>query len=125
MALLIQIENGVAKSKFQIDKPLLRLGRSGANDIYIEDPEVSNEHCVIEMVAKSEQSTEFDYFIQDMDSTNHTFINGQKVSRHKLSHNDMIRVGWKYFKFIDESQQSHEETKKIHKSWIPGVYYTK
>ncbi len=125
MALLIQVENGVAKSKFHIDKPLLRLGRSVENDIYIEDPEVSSEHCVIEMIAKPDNAKELEYFIQDMDSTNHTFINGQKITRHKLSHNDMIRIGWKYFKFIDEARQSHEDTKKIHKSWIPGVYYTK
>jgi len=125
MALLIQVENGVAKTKFQIDKSLLRMGRAVENDIYIEDPEISSEHCVIEMIIKPDSEGDYEYFIQDMDSTNHTFINGQQVNRHKLRHNDMIRIGWKYFKFVDENQQSHEETKKILKSWIPGVYYTK
>ena len=125
MATLIQIENGVSKSKFRIDKAQLRLGRSVENDICIEDPEVSGEHCIIEMIAKADKKDDYEYFIQDMDSTNHTFINGQQISRQQLRHNDMIRIGWKYFKFVDETQQSLEHTTKIHKSWIPGVYYTK
>ena len=125
MATLIQIENGVSKSKFRIDKALLRLGRSVENDICIEDPEVSGEHCIIEMIAKVDKKNDYEFFIQDMNSTNHTFINGQQISRQQLRHNDVIRIGWKYFKFVDETQQSFENTTKIHKSWIPGVYYTK
>jgi len=125
MATLIQLENGVEKSKYRIDKPLLRLGRSVENDICIEDPEVSGEHCIIEMIAKLDKKDDYEIIIQDMDSTNHTFINGQQISRQQLRHNDMIRIGWKYFRFVDEIKQSYEDTKKIHKSWIPGVYYTK
>jgi pSer/pThr/pTyr-binding forkhead associated (FHA) protein len=125
MATLIQVDNGVAKSKFRIDKALLRLGRSVENDICIEDPEVSGEHCIIEMIAKVDKKDDYEFFVQDMGSTNHTFLNGQQISRQQLRHNDMIRIGWKYFKFVDESQQSLEDTKMIHKSWIPGVYYTK
>jgi pSer/pThr/pTyr-binding forkhead associated (FHA) protein len=125
MATLIQVENGVTKSKFRIEKALLRLGRSLENDICIEDPEVSGEHCIIEMIAKVDKKDDYDFFIQDMSSTNHTFINDQQISRQRLHHNDMIRIGWKYFKFVDETQQSHKDTIKIHKSWIPGVYYSK
>jgi len=125
MATLIQVENGVAKSKVRIDKALLRLGRNVENDICIEDPEVSGEHCIIEMIAKADKKDDYEFFIQDMNSTNHTFINGQQISRQRLRHNDEIRIGWKYFKFVDETQQSYEATIKIHKSWIPGVYFTK
>lgn len=125
MALLIQMENGVATNKLQIDKPTLRIGRGVENDIYIEDPEVSSEHCVIEKIASDADEGIFEYYIQDMESTNHTFVNDKQVSRQRLNHNDVIRVGWKYFKFVDEAQRSHEETRKIHKSWIPGFYYTK
>lgn len=125
MALLIQMENGIAKTKLQIDKPSLRIGRAVENDIYIEDPEVSSEHCIIEMIASDADEGVYEYYIQDMESTNHTFVNDKQVQRQRLNHNDVIRVGWKYFKFVDESQRSHEETRKIHKSWIPGFYYTK
>jgi pSer/pThr/pTyr-binding forkhead associated (FHA) protein len=125
MATLIEVENGVEKTKYPIDKPLLRLGRSVENDICIEDQEVSGEHCIIEIIVKAGKKDDYELFIQDMNSTNHTFINGQQISRQQLRHNDMIRIGWKYFKFVDETQQSHKDTIKIHKSWIPGVYYTK
>lgn len=125
MAILVQMENGVAKSKFPIDKPIIRIGRAVENDIYIEDTEISSEHCVVEKIESAEQKGQFEYYVQDMQSTNHTFLNDDEVERKKLYHNDVIRVGWKYFKFVDESQKSHEETRKIHKSWIPGVFYSK
>jgi len=34
-------------------------------------------------------------------------------------------VGWVSFKFIDETKADPDQTAKIHKSWIPGVFYTK
>jgi len=34
-------------------------------------------------------------------------------------------VGWASFKFIDETKADPNKTAKIHKSWIPGVFYTK
>ena len=66
-----------------------------------------------------------EYYILDMDSTNSTFVNGQEIKRHKLVHEDIIRVGWVTFKFIDETKADPDQTAKIHKSWIPGVYYAK
>jgi pSer/pThr/pTyr-binding forkhead associated (FHA) protein len=89
MAMVVQMHEGVAINKFQLDKPVLRIGR---------DP--------------------------DLKSTNSTFVNGEKITRHKLRHNDLIRVGWNTFKFIDEAEGEPNKTAKIRKSWIPGVYYT-
>ena len=66
-----------------------------------------------------------EYAIKDLGSTNKTYVNGEAIATKTLEHDDNIRVGWNNFKFIDETQKDPNKTAKIHKSWIPGVYYTK
>jgi pSer/pThr/pTyr-binding forkhead associated (FHA) protein len=123
MAMIVQLHEGVAIKKFELDKPKLRIGRDPESDIYIDDGVVSAEHAVIE--AKEDVQYAPDFYIKDLGSTNSTFVNGEQITTQKLQHNDIIRVGWNNFKFIDETKKDPDKTAKIHKSWIPGVYYTK
>jgi pSer/pThr/pTyr-binding forkhead associated (FHA) protein len=125
MALIVQLHEGVAVNKCPLDQPRLRIGRSPECDIFIDDAVVSSEHAVIEKVENQDSKGSFDYFLEDQNSTNGTFLNDEKTTRQKLNHEDVIRIGWASFKFIDESKMDPEKTAKIHKSWIPGVFYTK
>ena len=125
MALIVQLHEGVAVNKCPLDQPRLRIGRSPECDIFIDDAVVSSEHAVIEKVENQDSKGSFDYFLEDQNSTNGTFLNDEKTIRQKLKHEDVIRIGWASFKFIDETRMDPEKTAKIHKSWIPGVYYTK
>jgi pSer/pThr/pTyr-binding forkhead associated (FHA) protein len=124
MAMVVQMHEGVAINKFKLDKPELRIGRDPASDIYIDNSVVSNEHAVIKAEARPAPGGAPEFYIEDLNSTNSTFVNGEKITRHKLEHDDMIRVGWNTFKFIDETEGDLNKTSKIKKSWIPGVYYT-
>jgi len=124
MAMVIQLHEGVTIHKFKLDKPLLRIGRDPACDIFLDNAVVSTEHAVIKIQGNAESGDRPEFFIEDLKSTNHTFVNGEKISRHKLKHNDMIRIGWNTFKFVDETRGDSNKTAKIRKSWIPGVYYT-
>ena len=125
MAVIIQLHEGVAINKFFIYKPVLRIGRDPESDIYVDNDVVSSEHAVIERVEGAETKGSAEYYIQDIGSTNSTYLNGKKIVREKLKHNDLLRIGFDSFKFVDESKEHPERTTKIHKSWIPGVYYTK
>jgi pSer/pThr/pTyr-binding forkhead associated (FHA) protein len=125
MALIVQLHEGVAINKCSLDKPKFSIGRSPDCDIYIDDTVVSSDHAVIEMIENPDAAGEAEYYIEDQGSTNCTFVNEQEIKRHKLNHDDIIRVGWVKFKFIDETQADPDKTAKIHKSWIPGVYYSK
>jgi pSer/pThr/pTyr-binding forkhead associated (FHA) protein len=125
MATLIQLKDGVAVNKFPIGKPSLRIGRHPDNDIYIDDKVVSVEHAVIEVVEDPDQKRTKEYYIKDLGSTNGTYVNGKKITRKKLDNNDLMRIGLITFKLIDEDELEPDETLKIRKSWIPGVYYTK
>ncbi len=125
MALIAQLHDGVAINKCLLDQPKLTIGRSSDCDIFIDDVVVSTEHAVIERADSPDSGAQIDYYIHDLGSTNGTQLNGEAVSRQKLSHNDVIRIGWVDFKFIDENKADPDQTAKIHKSWIPGVYYSK
>jgi len=125
MALIVQLHDGAAINKCRLDKPKFSIGRSPDCDIFIDDAVVSSEHAVIERIENMDTTGEAKYYIEDQGSTNCTFVNDKEITRQKLSHNDIIRVGWVGFKFIDETKADPDKTAKIHKSWIPGVYYTK
>ena len=125
MALIVQLHEGVAINKCRLDKPKLRIGRSSQCDIFIDDAVVSTAHAVIERLENPQAATEVEYYIQDLESTNGTHVNNCPVTRRKLQHDDVIRIGWVNFKFVDETKADSDQTAKIHKSWIPGVYYTK
>jgi len=125
MAILILLEDEVASAKFPLDKDLLSVGRSLESDITIDDIAVSSRHCRIFREAVDAQRDIYAYAIEDLDSTNGTFVNDQQVKRQQLRNNDLIRIAFHEFRFIDENEPKDEKTQKIHKSWIPGVFYTK
>ena len=125
MALIVQLHEGVAINKCPLDKPELRIGRHWDCDIFIDDAVVSTEHAVIETIENPDSKGSPEFYIVDQDSTNGTFLNGEKTIRQKLNHEDVIRVGWVSFKFIDETKADPDQTAKIHKSWVPGVFYTR
>jgi pSer/pThr/pTyr-binding forkhead associated (FHA) protein len=125
MALIVQLHEGVAINKCPLDKPKFRIGRNPDGDIFIDDSVVSSEHAVIEKIENSDAKMVDEYYLEDQNSTNGTFLNGEKTTRKKLKHEDVIRVGWASFKFIDETKADPNQTAKIHKSWIPGIFYTK
>ncbi len=125
MAVIIQLHEGTVIKKIPLDKPSISIGRDPDNDIFIDDKVVSTEHAIVEVVASPDRKEKEEYYIKDLGSTNSTFVNDNQIDRQKLTNGDLIRVGWTTFKFIDEAERKTEKTLKIHKSWIPGVYYTK
>lgn len=71
------------------------IGRKEGNDIVIENQAVSGFHARI--VQEDQQ-----YFIEDLNSLNGTFLNGQKVSRYSLHHGDIILIGNHTIEFISD-----------------------
>ena len=71
-----------------LSKPVITLGRDSANMIQIDSPMVSNEHARLEF-------THSGHTLTDLDSTNGTRVNGQRLTPHKahlLANNDIIRL---------------------------------
>jgi len=64
----------------------ITVGRVADNKIQIEHASVSGHHAVFTLDA-------LDYVIKDLDSTNGTRINGERVTQQKLRRNDILRLG--------------------------------
>lgn len=72
---------------FDISKDVTTLGRDITNDIVINDPEVSRHHLRIARTADG-------CSLEDLGSTNGTFVNGQRISGSRpLNNGDMIGLG--------------------------------
>ena len=123
MAMIIQTVDGVVSNKFEIKQAPLKLGRTADNQVQIDDLAVSIEHAQI--TRATGDNGDIHYFLEDLGSTNGSFINDRKIQKQQLHHNDSLRIGWNTFRFIDENETNLEKTSKIKKSWIPGIYYTK
>lgn len=123
MAMVIQTIDGVVTNKFEIGDTALTFGRTLDNQIQIDDLAVSNEHARV--IGEAGADGQKVYFLEDLGSTNGSFINEKKVKKQQLHHKDNLRIGWNIFTFIDENEVNLEKTSKIKKSWIPGVYYSK
>lgn len=68
---------------------VITIGRDKNNDIDVQDKLASRHHAVVQKIKSS-------YFIKDLESTNGTFVNGQKVPKNKffrLHKNDVVKVG--------------------------------
>ena len=122
MASIIQTVEGVVANKFDIESGL-KFGRSSDNQVHIDDLEVSTKHAQIICDADNEGNPI--YFLEDLHSTNGTFINEEKIQKQQLHHKDNIRIGWNIFTFIDKEEVDYEKTREVKKSWIPGIFYSK
>ena len=122
MAMIVQTVEGVVTNKFNIELSALKFGRATDNQVQIDDLAVSNEHAQI--ICETSDKGEIAYFLEDLGSTNGSFINETKIEKQLLHHNDSLRIGWNIFTFIDENEIDFEKTSRIKKSWIPGIYYT-
>lgn len=121
MALIIQFTENGAGLKLSLEKQRTTIGRDASNDIQLDDELVSKEHAVIEIMSSEEK---IEFFVQDLKSTNHTFVNDAPIDIHKLKDGDLIRIGMSDFRFILQDPESLDETAQLYKTWIPGVFYT-
>jgi pSer/pThr/pTyr-binding forkhead associated (FHA) protein len=124
MAYLIYEKGGSSTVQFPIDRPVVSVGRHKDNHICIDDSLVSKNHLQIE-IQNSERGDEVEYYIEDLNSTNNTFVNNRKITRKRLRHNDEIRIGVTILRFIEYEEDEFESTAVIKKTWIPGIYVTK
>ena len=77
----------------------MKIGRKPGCDILIDNLAISGEHANIFTVGE-------DSFVQDLGSTNGTFINNKKISKHHLKNGDAIVIGKHTLVFLTDSIRS-------------------
>ncbi|MDB6002782.1 MAG: hypothetical protein JWP52_4481 [Rhizobacter sp.] len=103
MGKLVVSLDGVVIKEVQITKDKTTLGRRPYNDIVIDNLAVSGEHAVLQM-------TGADVFIEDLNSTNGTYINGKAIKKQLLVHNDTVEIGKYKIKFLVDEGNDYEKT---------------
>jgi len=78
--------DGVVIKEVQLTKDRTTLGRRPYNDIVIDNLAVSGEHAVIQII-------DSEAVLEDLNSTNGTYINGKAVKKQSLQNNDTIEIG--------------------------------
>lgn len=71
------------------------MGRKPHNDIQIDNLAISGEHAVIITLLN-------DSFLEDLNSTNGTFVNGQPIKKHFLQNGDVVELGKYRLKYVNE-----------------------
>jgi predicted component of type VI protein secretion system len=75
-----------AGKSFELTGPEMTVGRLEDNQIQLEHASVSGHHAVLTL-------DEQDYALKDLDSTNGSRVNGEKITTQKLRRNDIVRLG--------------------------------
>lgn len=95
MAKLILSMDGLVLKEIPLNKERLSIGRKPHNDIQIDNLAISGEHAVVVNILN-------DSFLEDMNSTNGTLVNGQPIKKHFLRNNDVIELGKYKLKYMTD-----------------------
>ena len=114
MARLVLSLDGQVMAEYNMNKERYTIGRLPDNDIRIDNAAVSGHHSLIINILN-------DSFLEDLNSTNGTYVNGKLIKKHALQHGDVITVGHHQLRFVedDEQQDEFEKTMVIQPSARP------
>ena len=113
MAFLALLVDDVVINKFELDNEKTTIGRAADNAIQIEEAAVSSTHAQVVQQSDPYMESSTQFFIEDLESTNSTRVNGSKITRQRLFHNDLIEIGYNKFRFVDKSQVDPDRTAVI------------
>ena len=99
--LILSLDNQVL-AEYNMTKERYTIGRLQDNDVRIDNPAVSGHHSLIINILN-------DSFIEDLNSTNGTYVNGKLIKKHALQHGDVITIGHHQLRFSDQQEQQPEQ----------------
>jgi pSer/pThr/pTyr-binding forkhead associated (FHA) protein len=105
MARLILSLDGQVLAEYNMNKERYTVGRLPDNDIRIDNPAVSGHHSLIINILN-------DSFLEDLNSTNGTYVNGKLIKKHALQHGDVITAGHHQLRFVEDDDAQQDEFEK-------------
>jgi len=106
LARLVLSFDGQVLAEYNMSKERYTIGRLPDNDIRIDNAAVSGHHALIINILN-------DSFLEDLNSTNGTYVNGKIVKKHAMQHGDVITVGHHALRFVDsEADEPADEFEK-------------
>ena len=106
MARLVLSLDGQVLAEYNMSKERYTVGRLPDNDIRIDNPAVSGHHALVINILN-------DSFLEDLNSTNGTYVNGKIIKKHALQNGDTITVGHHSLRFVDgDAEDADDEFEK-------------
>jgi pSer/pThr/pTyr-binding forkhead associated (FHA) protein len=102
MARLILSLDGQTLAEYNMTKERYTVGRLPDNDIRIDNAAVSGHHSLIINILN-------DSFLEDLNSTNGTYVNGKLIKKHALQHDDVITVGHHQLRYVEDQAEEPED----------------
>jgi pSer/pThr/pTyr-binding forkhead associated (FHA) protein len=102
MARLILSLDSQVLAEYNMSKERYTVGRLPDNDVRIDNPAVSGHHSLIINILN-------DSFLEDLNSTNGTYVNGKLIKKHALQHGDVITIGHHQLRFADQQTNDAEQ----------------
>ena len=102
MSRLILSLQGQTLAEYNMTKERYTVGRLPDNDVRIDNPAVSGHHSLIINILN-------DSFLEDLNSTNGTYVNGRLIKKHALQHGDVITIGHHQLRFSDQQAPETEQ----------------
>ena len=99
--LILSLDNQVL-AEYNMTKERYTVGRLPDNDVRIDNPAVSGHHSLIINILN-------DSFLEDLNSTNGTYVNGKLIKKHALQHGDVITIGHHQLRFSDQQVPETEQ----------------
>ena len=94
--------DGIVIKEVQLTKDRTSLGRRPYNDIVIDNLVVSGEHAVLQMAGN-------EVYLEDLNSTNGTYVNGKAIKKQLLQNSDVVEIGKYRIKYINEAERAGVE----------------
>ena len=111
--LIVSIDDVVIK-EVQLTKDRTSLGRRPYNDIVIDNLAVSGEHAVFQMSGNEVN-------LEDLNSTNGTYVNGKAVKKQLLQNTDTVEIGKYKIKYINEAAVAGFDKTMLFKAGAAGL----
>jgi len=102
MSKLVLSLNGAVQGEHELDKERVTIGRKPDNDIQIDNLAVSGKHALIITILD-------DSFLEDLGSTNGTYVNGKLIKKHALKDGDVIAIGKHELKYVNEHATAEDD----------------
>jgi predicted component of type VI protein secretion system len=112
MARLILSLDGSVLAEYNMTKERYTLGRLPDNDVRVDNAAVSGHHALIINILN-------DSFLEDLNSTNGTYVNGKLIKKHALQHGDVITIGHHHLRYVD-SQIEGDEQDEFERTMVIG-----
>lgn len=114
MAKLVLSHDGVDIKEYALSKERITIGRKPHNDIQLDNLAISAEHAMIVTIVN-------DSFLEDLNSTNGTLVNGRQVKKHFLQDSDVIQLGKHTLRYIAQNGDWRSHSQLDHTLVVPSL----